>query len=86
MEPFEGIQFGIKAFEGLSMKDIQYMSENLHVIAVKRGCKNGCAYCYADAKPSKREMSWEDFTTITKGLYDIINSDEIEKHPAAFVS
>ena len=27
-----------------------------------------CGYCYADAKPSKRAMSWEDFTTITKGL------------------
>lgn len=67
MEPFEGIQYGIKAFEGLSMKDIQYMSENLHVIAVKRGCKNGCGYCYADAKPSKTEMSWEDFTLITRG-------------------
>lgn len=67
MEPFEGIQYGIKVFEGLSMKDIQYMSENLHVIAVKRGCKKGCAYCYADAKPSKTEMSWEDFTSITRG-------------------
>lgn len=67
MEPFEGIQFGIKAFEGLSMKDIQYMSENLHVIAVKRGCKNGCAYCYADAKPSRTEMSWEEFSLITRG-------------------
>ena len=67
MENMEGIQYGIKAFKGLSMKDIQYMSENLHVIAVKRGCKNMCAYCYADAKPSKRAMSWEDFKLITDG-------------------
>lgn len=71
MEEIEGLQFGIKAFKGLSMKDIQYMSENLHVIAVKRGCNNMCGYCYANAKPSKREMSWEDFTTITKGFKEI---------------
>ena len=40
MEYMEGLQYGIKVFKGLSMKDIQYLSENLHVIAVKRGCKN----------------------------------------------
>ena len=68
MEPFEGLQYGIKAFKGMTMKEIQYLCENLHVIAVNRGCKNMCGYCYADAKPSKRAMSWEDFTTITKGL------------------
>lgn len=68
MEYMEGLQYGIKVFKGLSMKDIQYLSENLHVIAVKRGCKNMCGYCYADAKPSKREMSWEDFKLITDGF------------------
>lgn len=68
MENMEGLQYGIKAFKGLTMKDIQYMSENLHVIAVKRGCTNMCGYCYADAKPSKRVMSWEDFTTITQAF------------------
>ena len=68
MEPLEGLQYGIKVFKGLSVKDIQYLSENLHVIAVKRGCNNMCGYCYADAKPSKREMSWEDFTKITQGF------------------
>ena len=68
MEPLEGLQYGIKAFKGLTMKEIQYLSENLHVIAVKRGCKNMCAHCYADAKPQKREMSWEDFTSITRGF------------------
>lgn len=71
MENIEGLQFGIKVFKGLSMKDIQYLSENLHVIAVKRGCNNMCGYCYADAKPSNREMSWEDFTSITKGFKKI---------------
>lgn len=68
MEPFEGLQYGIKVFKNMTMKEIQYLCENLHVIAVNRGCKNMCGYCYADAKPSKRAMSWEDFTAITKGL------------------
>lgn len=68
MQNLEGIQYGIKAFKNMSIKDIQYTSENLHVITVKRGCKNMCGYCYADAKPQKREMSWEDFTTITRGF------------------
>lgn len=71
LENIEGLQFGIKVFKGLSMKDIQYLSENLHVIAIKRGCNNMCGHCYADAKPSKREMSWEDFTSITKGFKEI---------------
>lgn len=68
MEAIEGLQYRIDVFKGLSMKDIQYLSENLHVIAVKRGCNNMCGYCYADAKPSNREMSWEDFTSITQGF------------------
>ena len=68
MEALEGLQYGIKVFKGLSMKDIQYLSENLHVIAVNRGCTNLCSHCYADAKPSKRAMSWEDFTSITEGF------------------
>lgn len=71
MENLEGLQLGIKAFKGMSMKDIQYTGENLHVIAVKRGCHNMCGHCYADAKPQNREMSWEDFTTITKGFKTI---------------
>ena len=68
MEPFEGLQYGIDAFKGLTMKEIQYLCENLHVIAVKRGCNNMCGYCYADAKPSESAMSWEDFTIITRGM------------------
>ena len=71
LEPLEGLQYGIKVFEGLSMKDIQYLAEGLHVIAVKRGCTNKCSHCYADALPQKREMSWEDFTTITKSIKKI---------------
>ena len=65
MDLLEGLQYGIEVFKDLTMKEIQYLSENLHVIAVKRGCNHMCGYCYADAKPSKREMSYEDFKRIT---------------------
>lgn len=68
IDPLEGIQYNIKAFKNLTIKEIQYLSENLHVIAVKRGCKNMCAHCYANAKPSNRQMSYEDFHTITDGF------------------
>ena len=68
LEPLEGIQYNIKVFKDLSIKEIQYLCENLHVIAVKRGCKKMCGYCYADAKPSKREMTYEDFHSITDGF------------------
>ena len=71
MEKLEGLQYGIDVFKDLSMKDIQYLSENLHVIVVKRGCNNMCGYCYADAKPQNREMSWEDFTKITRGFKEL---------------
>lgn len=68
MDILEGLQYNIKAFKGLTMKEIQYLSENLHVIAVKRGCNHMCGHCYADAKPSNRQMSYEDFHTITSGF------------------
>ncbi len=68
LEPLEGIQHGIKVFKDLTIKEIQYLSENLHVIAVKRGCNHMCGYCYADAKPSNRQMSYEDFHLITSGF------------------
>lgn len=47
---FEGIQEGIKVFDGLSLKDISFIGENLHTIAVKQGCYSRCIHCYAQAK------------------------------------
>ncbi len=71
MDKLEGLQNGIKVFEGMTMKEIQYTSEFLHVIAVKRGCTHMCGHCYASAKPSNRQMSFEDFTDITDGFKTI---------------
>lgn len=71
MDKLEGLQYGIQAFKGMTMKEVQYTSEFLHIIAVKRGCNHMCGHCYASAKPSSREMSFEDFTTITDGFKTI---------------
>ena len=50
----EGIQKGIHIFDGLNMKEIAFIFNNLNLLAVKRGCSNGCLHCFADAKPAKR--------------------------------
>lgn len=68
LDLLEGIQYKIDVFKGLTMKEIQYLCEGLHVIAVKRGCNHMCGHCYADAKPSNREMSYEDFHKIMDGF------------------
>ena len=46
----EGIQDGIKVFDGLSLKDISFIGENLHTIATKQGCYSRCIHCYAQAQ------------------------------------
>lgn len=75
LNKLEGIQEGIKIFEGLSMKEIAFMLQDLHGIAVKRGCSNQCLHCYAGAKPSGKDkdnyitrMPFETFCDITDGI------------------
>ena len=74
----EGIQEGIKVFEGLSLKEIALMLTTMSEVATVRGCRNNCAHCYADAKPPIKEteeqinkMSWEDFKTLTGGIKEL---------------
>ena len=75
MEKIEGIQTGIPVFDGLTMPEIAFAFEDLHAIAVKRGCSNQCLHCYADAKPPGKEhdgyitrMPFEDFVELTSGI------------------
>ena len=75
MEKIEGIQRGIPVFDGLTMSEIAFMFEDLHAIAVKRGCSNQCLHCYADAKPAGKDhdgyitrMPFEDFVELTSGI------------------
>ena len=75
MEKIEGIQNGISIFEDLTMPEIAFMLEDLHAIAVKRGCSNKCLHCYAGAEPPDKNhddyisrMPFEDFIEITSGI------------------
>ncbi len=71
-EKLNGIQKGLKTFEGMSMKEVAFVVHNFKSILVSRGCVNQCAHCLAGAEPSQKykfderyitKMSWEDFTT-----------------------
>ena len=80
LNKLEGIQQGIKIFDGLSMKEIAFLFEDLHAIAVKRGCSNQCLHCYASAKPVGKDhddyitrMPFEDFAEMTKGMKTLRN-------------
>lgn len=79
-EKLEGIQEGIKVFDGLSMKEIVFFLTKLNEVGVLRGCHNQCVHCYAEAQPplhlrteqDKQEkinsMSYEDFSLLTDGI------------------
>lgn len=80
LEKNEGIQKGIKVFEGLTLKEIAFIAQNLIEVAVYRGCRNNCAHCYANGKPAIKEtpnqiakMSWEDFCSMTDGFQELNN-------------
>lgn len=75
LDKLEGIQNGIKIFDGLNMKEIAFMLQDLHGIAVKRGCSNQCLHCYAGAKPAGKDqgdyitrMPYETFCELTDGI------------------
>ena len=74
----DGIQEGIKVFEGLNLKEIAFIAKTIMNIALNRGCNNLCSHCYADAKPSLNNtseyissISWEDFKLFTNGLNEL---------------
>lgn len=78
LDKLDGIQTGIKVFDGLTMRDIYFILYNLGTIAVKRGCPNQCLHCFADAKPARKEhagfinsMPYEDFVELTDGIKEL---------------
>lgn len=80
LNKLDGIQEGIKVFEGLNLKEIAFIAKTFTSIALKRGCHNICSHCYAEAKPPIKEtentinkMSWEDFTSLTDGFEELNN-------------
>lgn len=80
LNKLNGIQEGIKVFEGLNIKEIAFIARSFLEIAVKRGCHNLCSHCYAEAVPPVKEnedtinkMSWEDFSSLTDGFKELNN-------------
>lgn len=80
LNKLDGIQEGIKVFDGLNFKEIAFIARSLTSIAINRGCSNLCSYCYAEAKLPQKEtdefinkMSWNDFNAITDGFNELNN-------------
>ena len=73
MHKLEGIQKGIKIFEGLNFPQIGYLYEKFGGIALQSGCDNGCIYCYADANsPSGRnKIDFEDYENFCNGFKEL---------------
>ena len=78
LDMLDGIQDGIKVFEGMTIKEIAFMLATLSEVATNRGCYNNCSHCYADARPPHltkenqiNKMSWDDFTAFTNGVKEL---------------
>lgn len=91
LNKLDGIQEGIKVFEGLNMKEIKFFLNSVMEFAVSRGCANGCVHCYADAVPKTlhaknnflSNMDWDDFKSLTEGVKELktrLGFNPIEKH------
>ena len=75
LKKIDGIQSGIKIFEGMNAKEVAFICDNLAEIAIYRGCSGYCGHCYVSAKAPIREdgehihrMSFEDYKDLTDGF------------------
>ncbi len=73
LKKLNGIQKDIEVFEGMKLTEIAVIAEKLHGVLLTRGCKNGCAHCFADAKKHIERMSFEDFEKFTGGYQELNN-------------
>lgn len=81
LSKLNGLQYGIKVFTGMTMKEIAFLFGNLHAIATNRGCFNKCIHCYAEAEPKTTmmrhnlmtEMAYEDFESVINGISELNN-------------
>lgn len=72
-EKYEGIQKGLKTFEGLSLKQIAFALTDLHSINLITGCKNHCLHCYANAQPFIKQYPFEDLVQICNDITELKN-------------
>lgn len=94
IDKLEGLQYGIKVFDGLSMRQIALLYNYGLAMCVSRGCSNGCIHCFVDAKPvhiakddkvNIKQMSWEDFSAFTEGIKEL-NSRMHCKNKGGFIN
>lgn len=71
LKKLEGIQEGLKTFEGLSMKQITFALTDLHSINMIRGCLNHCLHCYANAQPFISRVPFESFKQIMDDILSL---------------
>ena len=72
-EKLEGVQNGLKSFEGLSMKQIAFALTDLHALILVSGCTNHCLHCYANAQPNINRSSYEDLKQICDDISELKN-------------
>ena len=77
----------IKAFEGMTKKEIDFILNDLHIISVGRGCSHGCTHCYASAIPAGKnsetfvsKMPFEDFEDIMEAFSALKQHGSTIKH------
>ena len=71
LDKLEGVQEGLKTFDGLSMKQIAFALTDLHSINMVSGCTRHCLHCYANAQPFVKRGSYEDLKQICEDIKEL---------------
>ena len=71
LEKLEGIQKGLKTFDGLTMKQIAIALTDLHAITMVSGCTRHCLHCYANAQPYLKRVAFEDLKQICDDIKEL---------------
>jgi len=73
-DKLNGLQKGIKVFDGLTMREIAFVL-NKPILLLNRGCNNCCIHCGVNATPHSKKtldfMSFEDFKSLTDGVKEL---------------
>ena len=76
LERINGIQKGIKVFDGLNINEIAFILKSPKVL-LNRCCSNNCIHCAYMATPSSNKtldkMSYEDFVSLIDGISELQN-------------
>ncbi len=78
LQKANGIQYGLKTFEGLNMKELAFMLKDLEILTVKRGCKNHCAHCIFNSEKTLKntdkqigKIDFDDFKNFLEDLKEL---------------